>query len=199
MVTTKRFYYALIGALTALAICFSTMVLSHASTLPTGAEPSSSSLTYSEESALEKDVEILFTRYIELTEEDIFIVNDTHLRADGFDQSSTDLHRLADTLNRLPHDTSTPSLITSHQRHIKPMGIGEFALCVAMDGIGLPRGKISSGLINAIKTGIKAWNWGLTARTVARILGASLVKSLGGPVGIGIALASAAWNCRGSL
>ena len=54
-------------------------------------------------------------------------------------------------------------------------------------------------LIGVIKDGIRAWNWGLTAKTVARVLGPAAVRALGGPWGIGVALGWAAYACRGEL
>lgn len=125
-------------------------------------------MTRQEFTKLENDMQILFTRYIQLNDRDLFEVNAANLTADGQRTQIRGLRRLAAALN----------------------GIQQSAA---------PSNNTVGATIVAIKEGIRAWNWGLTARTVARILSPSAVKALGGPVGIGVALGWAAWSCRGRL
>lgn len=167
-------------------------------------------LTQTQQAELEDDLEILFTRYIQLDEDGQFEVNAINLAADGQQDQMQGLQYLAVALNEAP---LVPSLsvtesddVTSGvtRRAVTPvtvgtMGAGDFARCVALEGLGIPSAAASPGLISAIKTGIRAWNWGLTAKTVARILGPSVVKAFGGPIGIGVTLGWAAWSCRGKL
>lgn len=144
-----------------------------------------SSLSEAEIAQLAAELEVLFTRYVQLGASNQFAVNEANLRADGYTAEQVQgLRSLAYGLN-----TGT----------FQTRDAGSFALCVAMEGLGIPGGKAHAGLIAAIKEGIRAWNWGLTAKTVARIIGASAVKALGGPVAIGVQLGIAAWNCRGEL
>ncbi|EEZ91787.1 hypothetical protein HMPREF0578_1029 [Mobiluncus mulieris 28-1] len=144
-----------------------------------------SSLSEVEIAQLAAELEVLFTRYVQLGANNQFAVNEANLRADGYSTEQVQ------GLRSLSYGLNTGTFQTRDA--------GSFALCVAMEGLGIPGGKAHAGLIAAIKEGIRAWNWGLTAKTVARIIGASAVKALGGPVAIGVQLGIAAWNCRGEL
>lgn len=159
----------------------------------------SSPMSASEEEQLADELEVLFTRYVQLNEADIFEVNEANLIADGHEKDLLGMQRLAAGLNALSQDNSSFGGRLPTQPVMRPLGAGEFALCVLLEGIGIPAAGASPGLVNAIKEGIRAWNWGLTAKTVARILGPSVAKAPGGPVGIGVALGWAAWSCRGKL
>lgn len=155
---------------------------------------------------LANDFEVLFTEYIQQDEQGKLYVNVENLTAVGMADKAMELQFLADSLNSLPPAS------TLSQSHISPggnlgvvrpgvgtAGVGEFAGCVVLEGLGIPAAQASPALLNAIKDGIRAWNWGLTAKTVARILGAGAVKALGGPVAIGVSLGWAAYSCRGKL
>ena len=137
---------------------------------------------------LANDLEKLFTRYVPMTKTGKFKVNRFYLFIDGKVDKVDEMQELADILN---------GDIT--QTNLENRDAGSFAKCVALEGLGIPAAAASPGLINAIKNGIRAWNWGLTAKTVARFLGPQVLKALGGPVGVGVALGWAAYNCKGKL
>ncbi|SHE25809.1 hypothetical protein [Actinomyces glycerinitolerans] len=160
-----------------------------------GSVSEATGLSAAETEELADDLEILFTRYIPMGADGKLMVNENAVIEDGFEESLPELRMLADVLNEVDQ-TSSGSV---REGGMQAESTGSFALCVALKGLGVPAGKASSGLIAAIKSGIKAWNWGLTAKTVAKILGASTVKALGGPVAIGVQLAAAAFSCRGEL
>lgn len=144
-----------------------------------------SSLTEAEIAQLAAELEVLFTRYVQLGANNRFAVNEANLRADGYSAEQVQgLRSLAQGLN-----TGT----------FQTRDAGSFALCMIREGLGIPSWDARADLIAAIKQGIKAWNWGLTAKTVARIVGPSVLKALGGPVGIGLTLGYAAFACRGEL
>ena len=159
----------------------------------------SSPMSASEEEQLAEELEVLFTRYVQMNQSDVFEVNEANVVAEGHEKDLSDLQRLAEGLNALAQEKPSSTPWQHSAPVVRPLGAGEFALCVLLEGLGIPAAGASPGLIAAIKEGIRAWNWGLTARTVARILGPSVVKALGGPVGIGVALGWAAWSCRGKL
>lgn len=155
---------------------------------------------------LANDLEVLFTEYIQQDEQGKLYVNIENLAAAGMAEKATELQFLADSLNALPPVSALSELHISHGGNlgvVRPgastAGVGEFAGCVVLEGLGIPAAQASPALLNTIKEGIRAWNWGLTAKTVARILGASAVKALGGPVAIGVNLGWAAYQCRGKL
>ncbi|MGV9197178.1 hypothetical protein ACTOVL_08305 [Arcanobacterium canis] len=152
-----------------------------------------------EEEHLAQELEILFTRYVQLGIDDSFTVNEANLRADGHADKLVDLNRLAAGLNSLGKAGARNDELGSLVPIAETRSAGSFALCVGVNGLGIPAAGASPGLVAAIKEGIRAWNWGLTAKTVARILGSSATKALGGPIGIGVALGWAAWTCRGEL
>ncbi|WP_233188207.1 hypothetical protein [Actinomyces qiguomingii] len=156
-------------------------------------ESTSTGLSEAETEELADDLEVLFTRYIPMGADGKLVVNEGAVIEDGFESNLPELRLLAEALNEAGETSS------ARDGGAQTEGAGSFALCVALKGLGIPAGKASPGLIAAIKTGIKAWNWGLTAKTVAKILGASAVKALGGPVAIGVQLAAAAFTCRGEL
>lgn len=156
-------------------------------------------LSVAEEEQLAADLEILFTRYVQLLPGDSFTLNEANLREDGEGEQIAELQLLVDGLNRFAENEASMNSIGAPGLAITPLGVGDFAKCVALEGLGIPAAQASPGLVAAIKEGISAWNWGLTARSVAKILGTAAVKALGGPVGIGISLGWAAWSCRGKL
>ncbi|WP_341828287.1 hypothetical protein QEV60_00560 [Trueperella pyogenes] len=197
---------AFLAAVTAGALSVATTGIATASE-PTQIEPmtlqtysvSSSALHDDGEQQLANELKVLFTRYVQLNSADVFEVNETNLIADGHTKDIAGLKRLAEGLNVLAH-TDAPNMEGHFNKGmIETRGAGDFALCVLLEGLGVPAAGASPGLVAAIKEGIRAWNWGLTAKTVAKILGPSVVKALGGPVGIGVALGWAAWSCRGKL
>lgn len=151
------------------------------------------------EQQLANELEILFTKYVQLNDADKFEVNEANLVADGHERDIAGIKRLAEGLNFLA-DTDAPNAERNFNKGMMvTRSAGSFARCVLLEGLGIPAASASPGLVAAIKEGIRAWNWGLTAKTIARILGPSVVKALGGPVGIGVALGWAAWSCRGKL
>ncbi len=172
-------------------------------------QPGVPGMTQQEFAELESDMQVLFTRYIQLNNKDRFEVNTANLTADGQQAQIQGLRRLTDALNTIQrtspaaNKTSVKTSVAIIRRGstptIRPANAGDFALCVALEGLGIPAAGAAPGLIAAIKEGIRAWNWGLTAKTVARILGPSTVKALGGPIAIGVSLGWAAWSCRGRL
>lgn len=179
---------------------------------PTSSSPSSAStsavspeaqLNQDEMAQLEKDVEVLFTKYIQNDSSGKFFVNVQNLAADGARDRAPELQQLADTFNMLGAAPAEATLEGPHSikpgTTVQPYNAGDFAACLALNALGIPAAGASPGLIKALKEGIRAWNWGLTAKTVARIIGPTAAKALGGPVGIGVALAWGAYSCRGKL
>lgn len=148
-------------------------------------------LSEGELAELERDVEVLFTRYLPMDKKGQFALNELALREDGKEGEAAQLEALVEVLNSESQPKDGPSA--------QPYGAGEFAVCVALNGLGIPAIGAYPGLKEAIKEGIRAWNWKLTAKTVARIVGPQVVKALGGPVGIGVALSWAAVSCRDQL
>lgn len=200
----------LISKITAVSTaCLLTLTIAPAS-YATGTTPSSNSSVSSSDQLsevemvqLKKDVEVLFTRYIQTDSSGRFFVNVSNLTADGSQSRAPELQQLADTFNMLGDapEEYTPGSVSrvSPGAGIQPYGAGEFASCLALNALGIPALAASPGLINVLKEGIRAWNWGLTAKTVARIIGPAAARALGGPVGIGVALGWAAVSCRGKL
>lgn len=74
-----------------------------------------------------------------------------------------------------------------------------YAKCVLWSALGIPATAFTSGTWSAIVTGIKAFNWKLTASTTVRALGPAFVngagKAIGGPATIAAALAASAGLC----
>lgn len=160
---------------------------------------SSSGLTSAEEAQLAHDLEVLFTRYIQLEGDGTFRLNESNLISDGYAANIGTLSQLVDLLNTPAPAESTQPSSSWEESGSAQLGAGDFALCMVVEGLGIPSAAASPGLIAAIKQGISAWNWGLTAKTVARLVGPSVAKALGGPVGIGVTLGWAAWSCKSRL
>lgn len=197
-------------ATTVSVACLLTLSLAPASHATVVSTPSTSTVSTSstelspeEMKQLEKDVEILFTRYVQTDSSGRFFVNASNLAADGAQSRTAELQQLADAFNLLG---SSPSVATTSasghfkpKNSVQPNGAGEFATCMALNALGIPAAAASPALINVLKEGIRAWNWGLTAKTVARIIGPAAAKALGGPVGIGVTLGWAALSCHEKL
>lgn len=181
--------------------CVLALTLAPASHAATVEKSASSNFSYSEGmnqnemDQLEKDVEILFTRYIQNDSSGKFTVNANNLKADGAANRINELTQLASALNSVDKSMGNSKSGGS----LRPDGLGEFATCMVINGLGIPVAAASPALLNVLKDGIKAWNWGLTAKTVARIIGPAAARALGGPVGIGVSLGWAAVSCRNKL
>ena len=164
---------------------------------------SSGEISQKEMEQLEKDVETLFTRYIQMDSSGQFFVNTKNLAEDGVQDRTAELRMLSDSLNLMAEKESEQATNEIERRTpgktLQPYGSTEFAKCVILNGLGIPALGGSPGIISAIKLGISSWNWGIAAKAVAKFLGPAVVKSLGGPVGIGVALGWSAWSCRGKL
>ena len=148
---------------------------------------------YDDTTRLARDIEVLFTRYVVLDVHGNFVVNVPNIQADGYSSGLDDFIRLAAVLN------STSEKIAVSSTGVSPTDLGSFAVCVVEDGLGLKALKNAPQLLSVIKEGVRAWNWGLTASSVARIIGPGFVRALGGPWGLAVQLGWSAWNCRGHL
>ncbi len=153
-------------------------------------------LSAAEMEQLEKDVEVLFTEYIILGDDDRFRVNETNVSAAGHADKIPQLESLASVLNE---DTTPRPFGGDYSDLASPMCTTEFAKCLAWEGLGIPAIEASPSLIQTIKDGIRTWNWQRTAKAVAKVLGAGTVRALGGPIGIGVSLAAGAVTCRKEL
>lgn len=163
---------------------------------------SNQELTTQEMEQFERDIEKLFTRYVVENSNGIFEVKYDNVHTDGAEDALQHFENLAYALNlgaSSPEVSTGVSQFSTLGSVVQPLGVGEFAWCVLYNGLG---GNIivnAPGLIEATKVAIRAWNWGLAATTVARIIGPVAVKSLGGPWGIAASLALAAPGCARHL
>ncbi|WP_159814292.1 hypothetical protein [Actinomyces sp. zg328] len=173
-----------------------------ASAAPIETPPNSS--TSSEEPTSEEeldqfagDLETLFTRYVQQRADGTVVVNIQNITADGMGDKISDFQRFADAMNNVGR---TPSGQESQfsSNGASALSVGSFISCLATSALGIPIGN-APNLYAALREGLRAWNWGLTARTVARIIGPSATKALGGPWGIALALGWGALTCRGHL
>lgn len=151
------------------------------------------SISDAEMKKVEEEVKTLFTRYVPVIDGK-FSVNESNLNADGLSSRVVELRNFANSMNLMALQesgaVSTPGMTT--------YGGKEFAECLIRGTLGVSATTIP-GLINAIITGVKAWNWGLVASTVARIVGPIALRSIGGPLGLAAALAGTSAACLPDL
>ena len=148
---------------------------------------------------LENDLETLFTRYVVMDSSGKFNVSYENIKADGLQAGLKDFEALASAFNMATPPEANVAKTSSLGAFNTTQGVGEFAGCVLFNGLG---GNIlagAPGLIKSAQLAIRAWNWGLAAATVARLVGPAVVKSLGGPWGIAVNLAVAAHGCTHHL
>lgn len=150
-------------------------------------------LSADEMKKLENDLETLFTRYVVMDSSGKFNVSYENIKADGLQEGLKDFEALASAFNLAGNEVSRSSSLGSFST---TQGVGEFAGCVLFDALGGNILSSAPGLINSTKLAIRAWNWGLAATTIARIVGPVALKSLGGPWGIAAGLA---WSARGCM
>ena len=153
---------------------------------------------------LADNLELLFTRYIQVNADGTFVVQVENIVADGYGAHLADAYALADAFNQVgsPAAVSLPGQFnkTGRPPALKgPAGPNEFAYCILRDGLGANIFVNAPGVLNATRDAIKAWRWGLAASTVARIAGPMAVRALGGPWGIAAGDAMAAYGCRNQL
>lgn len=153
---------------------------------------------------LERDIETLFTRYVVESGNGKFEVKYENIYADGAEAHLDSFEMLAESFNLLGESSgsefSSPGFNNSSLGKLaQPQNAGDFAWCVLSTGLGFDIIKKAPGLVDAVRTAVRAWNWGLAASTVARILGPSVVRALGDPWLIASQLGIAAYKCRGAL
>lgn len=182
------------------AIAHQTSQLNHISTSYTG------DFTDSELKQIEKEVEILFTRYVVQGENGSFYVNQKNVYADGAQAHLQAFEQVASLFNSVPDAPASkassslpPQLSTLGKLSVSPQGPWEFTTCVLENAIGVNALAGAPGLINAAKVAVIAMDWGLAATAVARFVGPMVLKSLGGPWGLAVALAAAAIGCKDRL
>ncbi|EFN92279.1 hypothetical protein HMPREF9278_1872 [Mobiluncus mulieris FB024-16] len=143
-----------------------------------------SSLSEAEIAQLAAELEVLFTRYVQLGANNQFAVNEPNLRADGYSVEQVQgLRSFAEGLN----------LGTSQNRDAL-----SFAKCVVVDAVGLNMvGRLSKALVTAIR----AAQWPLAAKTILQIgLSAGLhLGWKGNAVGLALALGKSVIYCRREL
>lgn len=88
-------------------------------------------LSNAETDKLADDLEVLFTRYIQLGDNDVFVVNEANLIADGHQSDVKYLRRLAEGLNALSKNKTSASANFPEQSAIKPLG-GPVGIGVAL-------------------------------------------------------------------
>lgn len=150
---------------------------------------------------LAQEFESFFATYFQTAPDGSLYVNEEKVISDGMEKDLAAFQALArgiEDANAVPGRTAPSNPSFGHGNMIAPLGFTDFAKCVALGALGIPIGNVP-GLYAAFREGLRAWNWGLTARTVARILGPAAVKALGGPAGIALALGWAAVTCRDKL
>ena len=158
--------------------------------------------TDAEMKQIEKDLELLFTRYVVENENGHFEVIYDNVSADGAEHGLKHFEDIAYVLNSENPVRSGGNQINTMSAlgaATQPQGVMEFAGCVLFHGLGGDIIANAPGLIADTKDAIRAWKWGLAARTVARIIGPAAVKTLGGPWGIAASLALAAPGCTNKL
>lgn len=133
---------------------------------------------------LTEDVKILFTRYISL-HNDRFIVNETAIIQDGYADHMQDFYDAAAVLTI--YSQSPASL--EQDRDL----LG-YTACVVGNVIGFDF--LSPSTLRAVSSAIGKANWSVAAKILGKALGRTVMKKLGGPVGIAISLGMAAWQCR---
>ena len=154
-------------------------------------------LTAQEQKELADNLKVLFTRYIPLVNGK-FTVNKSAVAADGLQSKLTDFEHTALMFNAFNEGVKDENAGLYGTSAISNSQWWNFAKCVLGNAIGVGIGT-SPNLIRAVITGIKAWNWGLTAASVARIVGPLALKGVGGVAGLAAALGVAAWSCRSKL
>ncbi|MER0001219.1 hypothetical protein ABRP64_11320 [Corynebacterium sp. KPL4015] len=152
--------------------------------------------TSAQEAQLADDLEVLFTEYIP-QKDGVFTVNEQAVIRDGYADSMGDFHAVARAFNS-PNPghpqagSKTPVMVQTYDAN-------SYAKCVLWSALGIPATAFTSGTWSAIVTGIKAFNWKLTASTIVRALGPAFVngagKAIGGPATIAAALAASAGLC----
>lgn len=187
----------LISIMAVLGLCLMSAPMASA------AEETSTGLTPAQQAEFESGLETLFTTYVVL-DGDTYVVNEDAAQRDGYAGSITDFHTVADALNmaghyRLPSEVeSAPSTGTGDIATFR-FNAGDFAKCLVGSVLGIPVSAFGAGTWSAIVTAIKAWNWGLAAKTIARALGPAFLKGagkyLGGPAVIAATLAGGAAVC----
>lgn len=156
-------------------------------------------LSADEMKKLENDLETLFTRYVVMDSSGKFNVSYENIKADGLQAGLKDFEALASAFNMATPPEANVAKTSSLGAFNTTQGVGEFAGCVLFNGLGGNIIASAPRLISSAQLAIRAWNWGLAAATVARIVGPVVVKSLGGPWGIAVNLALAAPGCTHHL
>lgn len=195
---------ASISLVIASILAASTLVMPAASAAPANFELSKStalsagSSLYSPEEvdALAQELEKIFTDYVTAGEDGIYRVDEAAVKADGKLGDIEGYRGFAMMMNSDLAETRSPNRATSPSHGV--MGVEEFTRCTIGNAIGV--GILNTpGLIKGTVTAVKAWNWGLAAKTILRIAGPIALKGAGGLPGLAAQLAVAAWSCRDKL
>lgn len=136
-------------------------------------------------SANVSSVEVLFTKYISLDEQNYMHVNIDELRNSQYAHNVKDLQNFVLLMNEL-HDKDQGYAVRDGW---------SFAKCVIADAVGV---NMVARLTNGLYTAIRAAQWPLAAKTILQIAG-SAGLNLGwkaNAVGLAIALGKSAFYCR---
>lgn len=198
---------ASISLVIASILAASALVMPAASAAPANFELSTStalsagSSLYSPEEvdALAQELEKIFTDYVTAGEDGIYRVDEAAVKADGKLGDIEGYRGFAMMMNSDLAETRSPNRATSPSHGvIGVMGVEEFTRCTIGNAIGV--GILNTpGLIKGAVAAVKAWNWGLAAKTILRIAGPIALKGAGGLPGLAAQLAVAAWSCRDKL
>lgn len=133
---------------------------------------------------LENDLRILFTRYI-VQHNDTFTVNEQNVIADGYGDYLQNFYNAASVLNVYSESETACRQDRDAWR---------YTTCVLGKVVGLDF--LSPNLIKTVTKAIQKADWKLAASLIGKALGKTVLKKLGGPVGIVFQLGIAAWQCR---
>ena len=110
-------------------------------------------------------------------EDGIYRVDEAAVIADGKLGDIEGYRGFAMMMNSDLAETRSPNRATSPSHGV--MGVEEFTRCTIGNAIGV--GILNTpGLIKGTVAAVKAWNWGLAAKTILRIAGPIALKGAGG-------------------
>ncbi|MBT1035113.1 hypothetical protein KJY78_01920 [Canibacter sp. lx-45] len=190
----SRMVKCLVGVPLTASLVFATSGVAVAGTFESNSYQHASSQTQEsiDIDQLASDLEFIFTHYLPVNDQGRVYVNEAYIKAAGYESKLSDFYALAYAVNSLDGKKQNSYATAS------VMGVPEFVECIGDRLLGFSVRKFP-GILRAIREGVRARNWGLTARTVARIFDPFLVRALGGPARIAISLGAAALACHRKL
>lgn len=190
----KSFDKTLIAASLSIALVFPAQAM--AAPVVTTQGDTIAGYSQTEVDQLASDLEKLFTRYVTLdTNTGVYVVQKEAILLDGLTLHTAEFESIAKSMNSMGAPAvGSSSDIRSDKNMASTMSANSYARCVLVGALGVSV-TATPGLVQAAATAIRAWNWGLAAKTVARIIGPIALRSVGGPWGLAAALAASAATC----